>query len=172
MPRQIAYISFDRVPAPKVAATHILAFARALAAIGEVHLVSVSLTSEVMTLPSPYPGIHHIALPAVGETLIDHVLCFRRHLLDWWQGKYFDVIHIRSIYEGFPIALRLEELSRALVFEVNGLPSIELNYRYPRVANDGELLDKLQGQEAITRLLKVYGQLLPTGSISEPCKPM
>jgi glycosyltransferase involved in cell wall biosynthesis len=36
-----------------------------------------------------------------------------------------------------------------LIFQVNGLPSIELKYRYPAVADDRELLHKLHSQEQI-----------------------
>src|SRR4028119_168405 len=146
----LAYISFDTVPAPKGAAIHIVAFARTLAsAFGEIQLVTVSPNSEVTDSQDFSPGVVQTTLPAVGDTLIHRVLYFRAMLESWWKGRQFDVIHLRSIYEGFPIAVNKEKLCKCLIFEVNGLPSIELKYRYPAVADDRELLHKLRVQEKI-----------------------
>jgi len=147
---RIAYVSFDIVPAPKGAAVHIQALVQALAAaFGEVHLVTVAPKVEPLAHTHDWPHVHHTTLPAPGATLIDRVLAFRRNLMDWWQGQTFDVVHFRSIYEGFPLALHKAELARHLIFEVNGLPSIELKYRYPRIAGDRDLLEKLRRQEAL-----------------------
>ncbi|WP_008309702.1 glycosyltransferase family 4 protein [Leptolyngbya sp. PCC 6406] len=149
---RIAYISFDVVPAPKGAAIHIQTFAEALGQhFGGVQLVTVS-PQETTISQGLSPEIYQTALPAVGKTLIDRVLSFRQALWGWLQGQVLeagplDVIHIRSPFEGFPIALHRAKLCRHLIFEVNGLPSIELKYRYPQVADDDELMHKLVAQE-------------------------
>lgn len=142
----LAYLSFDAVPAPKGASTHIEAFTRALAgAFGAIELV----TAGTGLIPPPrverWPGVFHTELPALGVSLIDRVLCFRRFLEFWLRSRTFEAIQFRSIYEGFPL-LGLDSRPR-LIFEVNGLPSIELKYRYPRVVDDRELMAKLVGQE-------------------------
>ncbi len=147
---RLAYISFDTVPAPKGAAIHIVAFARTLAsAFGEIQLVTVSPNSKITHSQEVLPGVVQTILPAVGDTLIHRVLYFRAMLESWWKGRQFDVIHVRSIYEGFPIAVNKEKFCKCLIFEVNGLPSIELKYRYPAVADDRELLHKLRVQEKL-----------------------
>jgi glycosyltransferase involved in cell wall biosynthesis len=150
---KLAYISFDVVPAPKGAAVHIAAFVEALAhTFGDIQLVTVSPTTEAINkigLKNSVRAIAHFALPALGTTLIDRVLYFRRELNNWLQGKHFDVIQIRSIYEGYAIAKNKQRYCDKLIFEVNGLPSIELKYRYPLVADDKELLHKLRAQEQI-----------------------
>jgi glycosyltransferase involved in cell wall biosynthesis len=141
-----AYVSFDTVPAPKGAATHIEAFARAIGAtLGAVELVTVALGSESTARVERWPGVFHAELPALGATLIDRVLYFRRFLMHWLAGRKFEVIQFRSIFEGLPL-LELAGASR-LVFEVNGLPSIELKYRYPGMEDDRELMRKLLAQE-------------------------
>src|SRR5580698_5795341 len=142
---RLAYISFDTVPAPKGAATHIQAFARTLAgAFGGVELVSVADGADVRSTER-WPGVSHTELPASGATLIDRVLCFRRFLAHWLRNRSFDAIQFRSIFEGLPL-LELARGSR-LIFEVNGLPSIELKYRYPGVEDDWELMRKVEAQE-------------------------
>jgi len=143
---RVAYVSFDTVPAPKGAATHIEAFARTLGTtFGGVELVTVALGSESTARIERWPGVFHTELPALGATLIDRVLCFRRFLAHWLAGRNFEAIQFRSIFEGLPL-LELAGESR-LVFEVNGLPSIELKYRYPGMEDDRELMRKLLAQE-------------------------
>jgi len=153
----IVSISFDRVPSPKGAATHIVAFASALAdAFGGIDLVTVGAASEraeegpdFRALPA---SIRHTPLPVSGGNLIERVMAFRAGLRRFFDrrieaGLRADVIHVRSHWEGYPIALRKAALCDRLVFEVNGLPSIELKYHYPAVADDAELMVKLVAQE-------------------------
>lgn len=148
MSPRLAYICFDVVPAPKGAAIHIAAFARALAReFGQLDLVTVAPPS-----PNPAkvdPHIRHHPLPALGATPIDRILHFQSQLGQWWPHTPFHIVQVRSIFEGFPIALQKQHLCDCLVFEVNGLPSIELKYRYPAVAEDRVLLNKLRYQEDI-----------------------
>jgi glycosyltransferase involved in cell wall biosynthesis len=144
--QDLAYISFDTVPAPKGAATHIAAFTRALAdAFGSIELVTVSAAMDPPGRIERWPGVFHTELPAVGVSLIDRVLSFRRCLEFWLSSRRFELIQFRSIFEGIPL-LRLHPRPR-MIFEVNGLPSIELKYRYPRVADDRELMRKILAQE-------------------------
>ncbi len=143
---RIAYISFDTVPAPKGAATHIEAFARALSnAFGGVELVTVSPGRDALPRIERWPGVFHTAFPALGPSLIERVLFFRKAFHAWLAAHHFDAVQFRSIFEGLPL-LRLLPTTR-LIFEVNGLPSIELKYHYPHAADDRDLLAKLLSQE-------------------------
>jgi glycosyltransferase involved in cell wall biosynthesis len=143
---RIAYISFDQVPAPKGASTHIEAFARGLAAeFGELDLVTVSASGLPAGPFERWPGVVHWEFPALGPSLIDRVLCFGGFLTRWLRTREFHVIHFRSIFEGVPILKHRN--GAALVFEVNGLPSIELKYRYPGSEDDPELMRKIEAQE-------------------------
>ncbi|MAD80756.1 MAG: glycosyl transferase family 1 [Planctomycetaceae bacterium] len=100
-------------------------------------------------------GVVHHPICAPGENLFERVLSFRSQSWNWWQERFGEslkslpIIHFRSIFEGYPIARHKEQFCRKLVFEVNGLPSIELKYRYPNVADDVELLRKLYRQEQV-----------------------
>ena len=147
MRSRIAYISFDTVPAPKGAATHIQAFVQTLARrFGALDLVTVSTAMEQTPAIERWPGVSHYALPATGKSLIDRVLCFQLFLSRWLDQRSFEAVQFRSTFEGLPL-LALRGHSR-LIFEVNGLPSIELKYRYPGAADDRELMRKLILQEA------------------------
>jgi glycosyltransferase involved in cell wall biosynthesis len=146
---------------------HVLAVARALAdAIGPVDLVSVapprpepadpgSAEARAAAPPAAPPtaelpgNVRAWPLPAPGANLIERVLDFRRQLVAWWQSRARRpaVAHVRSIYEGYPLARAGRAAAQRLVFEVNGLPSIELKYHYSQVADDRELFAKLEAQE-------------------------
>jgi glycosyltransferase involved in cell wall biosynthesis len=154
-PTPIVFASFDVFPAPKGASVHIEAFARALGrAFGAVDLVTlggpVGGAAPWLARPSPEPlgdGVTLHALPVSGGNTLVRALAFRAQLGGFWRDRRARVAHVRSIFEGYPLTARKGALFDHLVFEVNGLPSIELKYRHPRVAEDRELLAKLERQE-------------------------
>lgn len=126
---------------------HIEAFVRSLAqTYGTIELVTVA-TNPTIAATVSWPGVRHTVLPATGKTLIDRVIHFRRHLHSWLSHRQFDIIQVRSIFEGMPVIQ--SGSCKSLIFEANGMPSVELKYRYPKVADDVELTDKLTRQEQI-----------------------
>lgn len=152
----IVFASFDRFPAPKGAAVHIGQFSRALGErMGRVDLVTVAPAVE--ETPPHYldnspphlvsPRVFHHPLPAKGQHMIQRAMHFRKHLQGFWHDREADVVHFRSIFEGLPMVKMKPERGFQIVYEVNGLPSIELKYHYPEVAEDRELLQKLIHQE-------------------------
>ena len=152
--RDIVSVSFDRFPAPKGAATHISAFASALGRhFGRVQLVTVAPAPSTSTWIAD--GVTHHPLPIDGATLFERVVDFQTQLWVWWKAKFGShqrrpkVAHIRSIYEGFSIACHKDAWCERLIYEVNALPSIELKYHYPAVADDRELMRKLRTQEQV-----------------------
>lgn len=153
-PPKIVYLSFDPYPAPKGAAVHIDAFVDALAAeYGPLDLVTVPPVpvgrEEMPTsaLRSAGGAVRHFPLPASGANLIERVMHFRREVARWWGHRSPQVIHFRSIFEGYPLVRDGVRRGARLVYEVNGLPSVELKYHYPGVADDRELRRKLEAQE-------------------------
>jgi glycosyltransferase involved in cell wall biosynthesis len=154
---EIVSVSFDRFPSAKGAATHIDAFARALGReFGNVRLVTIPPLPDAVTGKTPVweaPGVTHCPLSAEGPALFERVIAYRSQVWNWWKREFGSqnrrprVAHVRSIYEGYPIASRKSEFCEQLIYEVNGLPSVELKYHYPNVADDRELLHKLRSQE-------------------------
>lgn len=57
-------------------------------------------------------------------------------------------MHYRNIWEGLGVAQNKKRLGYRTLFEVNGLPSIELKYHYPGI--DPALLLKIKEQEMAT----------------------
>ncbi len=155
----IVSLSFDRFPSAKGAATHIDAFARALGReFGRVRLVTIPPLADESTGELPVwhaPGVTHCPLPADGPSLFERVIAYRAQCWNWWKREFGSlnqrprVVHVRSIFEGYPIARNKSDFCEQLIYEVNGLPSVELKYHYPAVADDRELLQKLHEQERV-----------------------
>lgn len=147
MSSNLLYVSFDLVPAPKGASIHIEQFCNALAnEFGSLLLVTIEMNSSSHSV-SLENGIEHVRLPAAGKNLLDRVNHFRRYLELWWGERYCEIAHFRSPFEGLWLAQQKGKKIGALIFEVNGLPSIELKYRYPQIADDSVFLEKLIRQE-------------------------
>ncbi len=153
---RLAYASFDRFPSPKGAATHIESFVSALGRqYGDVTLFTVApIPDETGLCEMPIDQIDHRPILAEGAHLFERVGHFRiqlwRQLIESTEREGpFDVFHFRSVFEGYPVAKNKTDFCNQLIYEVNGLPSIELKYHYPQVAEDRELLTKLRHQEQV-----------------------
>lgn len=148
MPR-VLYTAFDIVPSPKGASTHILHNIRGLVnSQFDVHL----LTPKDGLLP-PDDTLEGARVTRIPQDLTQNFLARATHF-----GKNvftylmlhpgYDVVHFRNIWDGLSIAQNKKRLGYKSLFEVNGLPSIELKYHYPGI--DSNLLSKIKEQEIAT----------------------
>ncbi len=148
MPR-VLYTAFDIVPSPKGASTHILHNIRGLVnSHFDVHLI----TPNDGLLP-PEDSIEGARVTRITQDLSQNFLARAAH---FGQSVFrhlvlhpdYDVVHYRNIWDGLSIAQNKKRLGYKTLFEVNGLPSIELKYHYPGI--DSGLLAKIKEQEIAT----------------------
>ncbi|MBI5880352.1 MAG: glycosyltransferase family 4 protein [Chloroflexi bacterium] len=150
MPR-VFYSAFDLVPSPKGASTHITYFVRGLVAAGYgVHL----LTAGDGSLPAEdtYEGatVARVPPPASDANFLAHAIAFGQFALAHVESAPpYDVVHYRSLWSGFPLTRARPQHGYRTLFEVNGLPSVELKYHYPGL-RDSPLLTKIREQELAT----------------------
>ena len=148
MPR-VLYTAFDIVPSPKGASTHILHNIRGLVnSRFDVHL----LTPNDGVLPTQ-DTLEGARITRVTQDLTENFLSRAVHFgqavfahLTLHSG--YDVVHFRNIWDGLSIAQNKKHFGYKTLFEVNGLPSVELKYHYPGL--DVELLAKIKEQEIAT----------------------
>ncbi len=147
--KRVLYTAFDIVPSPKGASTHILHNIRGLVnSHFDVHLITPNdglLSSE--------DTIDGARITRVTQDLSQNFLARASHF-----GKAvfnhlvlhpeYDVVHYRNIWDGLAIAQNKKRFKYKTLFEVNGLPSIELKYHYPGL--DPVLLMKIKEQEIAT----------------------
>jgi glycosyltransferase involved in cell wall biosynthesis len=148
MPR-VLYTAFDIVPSPKGASTHILHFLRGLVnSQFDVHL----LTPNDGLLP-PEDSLEGARLTRISQDLTQNFLARATHfgksvLTHLTLNPNYDVVHFRNIWDGLSIAQNKKRFGYKTLFEVNGLPSVELKYHYPGLPS--ELLAKIKEQEIAT----------------------
>src|SRR4051812_30682725 len=124
------YAAFDRFPSRKGSAVHIDRFARTLfdSAGG-----GILYTIGGPGLP-PYQreaDVEIVRFSQVVENLLERSLLFGARLdaLLEQQETSLELCHFRDPWSGYPIVARPH--AYRTVYEVNGLPSIELPYTYP-----------------------------------------
>src|SRR5512138_3731963 len=137
----VLYTAFDLVPSPKGAGTHIMHFLRGLVKAG--YAVQL-LTPGDGQLPAidTYEGAVVIRVPPPPDrNFLAHALCFSDAVMTHVDAApHYDVVHYRSIWGGLALAQNKTRLGYQTVFEVNGLPSIELKYHYPSLRGSDLLL--------------------------------
>ena len=146
---KVLYTAFDIVPSPKGASTHILHNIRGLVnSQFDVHL----LTPNDGLLP-PEDAIDGARVTRVPQDLTQNFLeratHFGRAVMNHLAlHNEYQVVHYRNIWDGLAISQSKKHLGYKTLFEVNGLPSIELKYHYPGI--DLNLLSKIKEQELAT----------------------
>jgi glycosyltransferase involved in cell wall biosynthesis len=157
----VLYSAFDVVPSPKGASTHITYFTRGLVDAGyRVQLI----TAGDPSLPERdvYCGAQVIRVP-VGDDpnylkrAIEFGQAVTRHIA---SSPPYGIAHFRSIWCGLPIVQAQARFGYKTVFEVNGLPSVELKYHYPALKGS-PVLSKIKQQE-ITALLRADAIVCPS----------
>ncbi len=145
----ILYTAFDIVPSPKGASTHILHNIRGLVNRNYgVHLI----TPNDGLLPTE-DTIEGAQVTRITQDLAQNFLARATHfgkavLSHLTLHPQYDVVHYRNIWDGLHIAQNKKRFGYKTLFEVNGLPSIELKYHYPGL--DSELVSKIKEQEIAT----------------------
>lgn len=148
MPR-VLYTAFDIVPSPKGASTHILHNIRGLVnGQFDVHL----LTPNDGVLPAE-DTIEGARVTRITQALTQNFLARAAHfgkavLTHLTLNPGYDVVHYRNIWDGLAVGQNKKRFGYKTLFEVNGLPSIELKYHYPGM--DAGLLSKIKEQEIAT----------------------
>jgi glycosyltransferase involved in cell wall biosynthesis len=148
MPR-VLYTAFDIVPSPKGASTHILHNIRGLVnSQFDVHLITPN--DGVLPVEDIIEGAQVTRITQdLSQNFLARAVHFGqavfRHLT---LHPDYEVVHYRNIWDGLSVAQNKKSFGYKTLFEVNGLPSIELKYHYPGL--DADLLSKIREQEIAT----------------------
>lgn len=142
---KVLYASFDRVPAPKGASTHIAQFVRELA---NHHNVTLLTPGPAAWEGETFGARHHV-IAVEGANFLRDTEVFSSAVSETLSRERFDVAHFRSIWEGIPIMERKIGMGYRAIYEVNGLPSVELQYHYPSVVKNTEIMERIRSMEMI-----------------------
>lgn len=122
---------------------HISQFVMALASHYDVTLITPHRENKA----SEYLGAKHYQIAVVGENFLKDTETFREGVRQLLEDNHFDIVHFRSIWEGMAISELKPIKKYKTIYEVNGLPSIELKYHYPAVVKNKPLIEKFSALE-------------------------
>ncbi len=142
---KVAFAALEGFPNRKGSGVRISQSVRALAAQGaEVTLLTLKGDPRPTELPD---GVRHQPLKVLNDNYLARSLAFEKQVAQALYAERPDVVHVRGPFEGAAAAQYAKERKAAFIFEVNGLPSVELRYHHPRAAQSVEFLRKLRAQE-------------------------
>lgn len=146
--KKVLYAAFDAYPGVKGAQAHIRTNLLAIAHCGG--LATLLCLGQGGSFSDPDNGAMVHAC-AVGErNMLRRSELFGRFLVeraDRMIADPPDVIHFRDIWSGIPLLSHPISRNSRIVYEVNGLPSVELPSHYPRLAGNYPLLARLRRME-------------------------
>lgn len=149
----VLYTAFDVVPSPKGASTHITYFTRGLVQAGyRVQLVTAG--DPALPERGDYCGAAILRVPAGDDAnFLERAMAFGEAVLRHLEtAPPYAVAHFRSVWDGLAIVQARARFGYKTLFEVNGLPSVELKYHYPALKGT-PLLAKIRQQEVAALLL-------------------
>ena len=164
---RILYASFDPVPGPKGASRHITALVGGLVAAGHaVDLMAVAGPDAPPTVAGARLLPFHTP---PGGNFLARAGAFGEAVLAQARGGGYDLWHVRGVWEGLPLALWRDrhDGDTPLVWEANGLPSIETPAHFGAVANAPELLGKLRRQEQL--LMRAAERVIVVSQVTAGC---
>lgn len=147
--KRVLYTAFDIVPSPKGASTHILHNIRGLVNSQlDVHLFTPN--DGLLPPEETIAGAHITRVSQdFSQTFLARAIHFGKAVLAHLTlHPDYAVVHYRNIWDGLAVAQNKKRFGYQTLFEVNGLPSIELKYHYPGI--DSNLLAKIKEQEMAT----------------------
>jgi hypothetical protein len=147
MNTRILYTAFDVVPSPKGASTHITHFVRGLVEAG-YQVTMITAGEPALPERDTYFGATLLRVPPGDDpNFLKRALDFGQYALTHVAAaEPYALVHFRSVWSGFPLAEARNHFGYKLLYEVNGLPSIEMKYHYPALAGSPALA-KIKEQE-------------------------
>ncbi len=144
----VLFATFDVFPLPKGASTHIAHVLRALS--GRFERVHCAVLGH-----GDMPRRQEEGNIVIHRCLADHPNFLKRteYFRDFMTGLLdrlapgLDCVHFRDIWSGIPWAFHEAAYGIPAVFEVNGLPTVELPAHYPALARNAGLMARLRGME-------------------------
>ena len=147
--KRVLYTAFDIVPSPKGASTHILHNIRGLVnGKFDVHLLTPN--DGLLPQEGTVEGANITRIPQdLTQSFLERAMHFGKAVFNHLALHHdYDVVHFRNIWDGLSITQNKKRFGYKTLFEVNGLPSIELKYHYPGLEQG--LVAKIKEQEIAT----------------------
>src|SRR5687768_6350449 len=158
--RRALYAAFDRFPSRKGAGVHIARFARALFDWADGGVLYVLGGDDLPAWQSD-GDVDIVRFSMQVDNFLERTLAYGRRLEALLEEMpRLEIAHVRDPWSGLPLI----ERNVSLVYEVNGLPSIELPFAYPSVAP--RTIEKIERVEQIL-LERADAIIVPANTIRD-----
>lgn len=143
------YAAFDVYPSAKGAATHIYHNAQTLFEWKGGGWLSVVGSDKLL----PYQQEGNVEITRFSEQIPNYLVraqAYSQYLYDLLETQpQLEICHFRDHWSGVPVLMHKQHQQRSYqtVYEINGLPSIELPYRYPHLSV--RTLNKIRSLEEV-----------------------
>ncbi len=146
--QRVLFAAFDAYPGCKGAQAHIRANLAALSCMGADVKLACLGTGDNFT--DPDGGAEIVPFATKEKNILRRSELFAAHL--WRTANSMlstppAIIHFRDIWSGMPLLSHPISRSARTIFEVNGLPSVEMVHHVPGLAGNIELLTRLRRME-------------------------
>lgn len=125
---KVAFVCLEGLPNPKGSGARIPEVTRALVEAGAIVTVISLPGGAGRALPE---GVAHETVRIAEANYLARSLAFQSAVYRRLVTLRPDVVHVRGPFEGEAALLYAKERGARVIFEVNGLPSVELRYHYP-----------------------------------------
>jgi len=159
---KLAYVAFDPFPNLKGSGTRISELSSALAAAGaEVTLITLPPTTSI-SLP---PRVKLLPIRVAETNYLSRAVAFRDAVGRALVAERPDIVQFRGPFEGQAALAFGRRFAARTIFEVNGLPSVELAYHHPSVRGSPDFVQRLARTES--RLLRECDAILTQSFATE-----
>ncbi len=142
---KVLYCSFDVVPAPTGSSARALGYIRAL----EGRAVADGLTLKTPELAhiERVHGMRLLRVPVGLGEIPARALAFERAVRRQFESEEYQLVHFTDPFGGYPICELKRQHNFKVVYEVAGLPSVELRYTHPHLEGDRRFMARLRRLE-------------------------
>lgn len=142
---KLLYCSFDVIPAPTGSSARALGFIRALE--GRAAADGLTLKTPELAHIERVHGMRLLRVPAGPGDLPARGLAFERAVRRQLESEEYQLVHFTDPFGGYPICELKRQLNYKVIYEVAGLPSVEVRYTHPHLEGDRRFMARLRRQE-------------------------
>lgn len=142
---KVLYCSFDVIPAPTGSSARAVGFIRALE--GRSAADGLTLKTPELAHIERFHGMRLLRVPVGPGDLPSRAQSFERALRRQLESDDYQLVYFTDPYGGYPLCELKRQYKYKVVYEVAGLPSVEVRHTHPHLEGDRRFMARLRRQE-------------------------
>jgi glycosyltransferase involved in cell wall biosynthesis len=142
---KVFYCSFDVIPAPTGSSARAVGFIRALE--GRSAADGLTLKTPELGHIERLHGMRLLRVPVGPGDLPARAQSFERAVRRQLESDEYQLVYFTDPYGGYPLCELKRQYKYKVVYEVAGLPSVEVRHTHPHLEGDRRFMARLRRQE-------------------------